>query len=234
MHSVDDNRETLEQIQYLIAEGRFAQALELLNAISPYRFTALYRIDGEALHNLVIYDKQSRDQPRLSSMQLGDSYCHYVRESRDAFLVTDSDQDARVATHPKRPTVHAYCGVPILSGAGEVFGTICHFDYDPVDDDGSAAQWLSAVAEIFNPQATAQLLARNVQPRVDALHAMSRLLAETSDTLEEARSTFEEYARPVRAQLERLPQAVVDEMGAKIDGILAGMAALRPQQACPA
>ncbi len=35
MHSVDDNRETLEQIQYLIAEGRFAQALELLNAISP-------------------------------------------------------------------------------------------------------------------------------------------------------------------------------------------------------
>ena len=50
----------------------------------------------------------------------------------------DADLDGRVVDHPKRPVVKAYCGVPIPRTDGSIFGTICHFDFDPVIDEPDA------------------------------------------------------------------------------------------------
>ena len=43
--------------------------------------------------------------------------------------------DARLADHPARDTVRAYCGVPIMTSEGEVLGTLCHYDLVPRDFD---------------------------------------------------------------------------------------------------
>ncbi len=220
MFDLRENSETLEQIQFLIAEGRFKEAMETLNQIGPYRFTALFRIAGDDLHNLVIYDKQAQGAPLLHSMQLSDSYCVFVKNQKDAFIVSDSENDRRVVDHPKRPVVHSYCGVPIMGMSGQVFGTLCHFDYDPIDDDGSSLEWLKAVSELFNPTRSAEMLARGVQPKVDALEAVSMLLGETSISTDEAIAAFEEYARPVREQLSHLPKDFVDITNLRIEAIL--------------
>lgn len=220
MFDILANPEVLEQIKLYIAEGRPQLALEALNEISPYRFTALFQIDGSNLHNLLIYDKEIQRAPRLESIQLSDSYCIFVKEQQDAFIVSDSEQDVRVADHPKRPVVHSYCGVPIKTINGQVFGTLCHFDYDPISQDDESVKWLEAVAELFDPKVSAEMMARGVKPKIEALDAIAQLLHETYENPSEVRAAFEHYARPVRDQLQKLPAHLMDEIDRQIDQIL--------------
>ena len=219
MFEIHSNSEILEQIKLYVAEGRLQLAVETLNEISPYRFTALYHIDDQTLNNLLIYDKQIHGAPRLESIQLADSYCTFVKEQQDAFIVSNSEQDERVAGHPKRPIVHSYCGVPIRTINGEVFGTLCHFDYDPIDEDDQSLKWLEAVAELFDPGVSAEVFASGVKPKIEALDAIAKLLFDTYQNPSEAQSAFEHYARPVRDQAQKYPPHLIDEINRKIDQI---------------
>lgn len=223
MYSLDANQEMLEQVQYHLAQGEFLQAMALLNQLSPYRFTALYRISGEQLHNLLVFDRATGSTSQLAPMPLKESYCDFVARMRDAFIVQDSHADARVSDHPKRPVVHAYCGVPLTGMSDQVFGTLCHFDFEPVPEEENARQWLDAVARMFDPRLLAESLARGIQPKMDALEAVSRLLEDSALDAAEASAAFEEYARPVRGEASRLPQDIVDATNARIDAILARM-----------
>lgn len=218
--SANDNSELLQQIRYLIGSGRFRQAVEYLNLSSPYRFTALYRISSDQLQNLLVYDRESDKTPVLETIPLGDSYCVFVRDLKDAFMVSDSQSDPRVEGHPKRPTVHSYCGAPLINMAGDVFGTICHFDFAPIPEDQLSLEALEMVAGIFDPCATSDLLERGVTAKVDALEAMLGLLVESCDDVAAAMMAFEEFARPIRTgvlQLEEPPRIATN---ARIDELL--------------
>lgn len=223
MFDLEANDEIIHQVEFHLARGEFAHALALLNQVTDYRFTALYHIAGERLHNLLVFDREQGSTTRLDPMPLGESYCDFVNRMRDAFLVQDSQQDSRVVDHPKRPVVHAYCGVPLLGMSGEVFGTLCHFDFNPVPENGATLQWLQATARLFDPRVLAESLARGIQPKVDALEAVARLLEDSLLDAAEARTAFEDYARPVRADASRLPEAVVAATNARIDAILQRM-----------
>jgi GAF domain-containing protein len=223
MYAIDANPELRDQLQFLLAQGKFDRATELLNDTAPYRFTALYRIAGGALQNLVVYDRAKGAAQRWDTIPLGESYCDYVNRARDAFIVEDSASDPRVEGHAKRAVVHAYCGVPLLGVSGELLGTVCHFDFDPVPLDQDALQWLQAVARMFDPRVHAETLARGMQPRIDALEAVSQLLAETASDGAEARAAFEDYARPVRDGVSGLPIDIVEATHHRIDGILQRM-----------
>ncbi len=218
--STTNNPELLEQIQYLIGLGRFRQAVELLNLSSPYRFTALFRISSDQLQSLVIYDREAEDQPALETIPLGDSYCVFVRDLKDAFIVSDSASDVRVKGHPKRPTVHSYCGVPLVNMEGDVCGTVCHFDFAPVPEDPVSLEILKTIADIFDPVATSEFLERGIKLRVDALEAMLGLLVETFDGLTDAITAFEEFARPVRAGVLQLIEPSRVATNARIDELL--------------
>lgn len=223
MYGIDSNPELLDQLQFLLAQGEFAKATELLNALGPYRFTALYRIAGETLNNLVVYDRAKGGAARWDSIALGESYCDYVSRMRDAFIVEDSALDPRVKGHAKRPVVHAYCGVPLTGASGEVFGTVCHFDFDPVPADEGALRWLQAVARMFDPRAQAEVLTRGVRPKMEALEAVSHFLAETAVDAGEAAEAFQDYARPVRESVARLPADMVEATHRRIEDILLRM-----------
>jgi hypothetical protein len=223
MYALDSNPELLEQLQFLLARGQFDKATELLNDMGSYRFTALYRIDGDSLKNLVVYDREKGGAQRWDSIPLGESYCDYVNRMRDAFIVEDSELDPRVEGHSKRPVVHAYCGVPLTGMSGEVMGTLCHFDFAPLPLDEGALQWLQAVARMFDPRLQAETLSRGVQPKMEALEAVSHLLAETSSDGDEARAAFEDYARPVRDSVSHLPADIVEATNRRIEDILQRM-----------
>lgn len=106
-------------------------ALECLNRRSSHRFTALYRFDGPTLRNLHLVDREDPTVERSPDLPVLESYCLFVRRTSQRFTVEDADCDARVLGHPKQPTVKSYCGVPLLAPTGQLFGTICHFDFDP-------------------------------------------------------------------------------------------------------
>lgn len=221
-----DNSEIYSQIQHLIGHGKIRDAVEYLNLSSPYRFTALFRITSDNLQNLVIYDREAPDQPPLDTIPLGDSYCVFVRDLKDAFIVSDSQSDARVVDHPKRPTVHAYCGVPLTSMSGEVCGTVCHFDFEPVSEDPAALAALEKFASLLDPSKTSEALERGITVKVNALEAMLSLFAETSENIAEATIAFEEFARPVRSSAMNLTEAAMRATNARIDSLLANLPAM--------
>lgn len=105
-------------------------ALAFLNAGVPHRYTAVYRLDGRKLKNVLLRDKAGEITPAyLAEVPFETSFCQFV--IRDGYFQTgDSALDKRLDGHPYQGVMISYHGVPILSG-GEIWGTLCHFDVVP-------------------------------------------------------------------------------------------------------
>ncbi|MET0327177.1 MAG: GAF domain-containing protein [Luteimonas sp.] len=201
---------TLDQLTGLVAEGRLLGALEKLNLLSGCRFTAFFRFGESDLRNLVIIDRQDPYASTMDAMPIDQTYCLFVQQSRDAFLVADSAGDLRLEGHPKRPVVRTYVGFPV-STRDAVFGTVCHFDYDVVQVPQAVVELTQSFASTFEPHAAVAGLQRALDRRLESLRLMSSEILLASDTRAEALEAFEEYAEPLRREADR----VLDEVTAR-------------------
>lgn len=144
--SISDTRTQLREI--LQREG-IRPALIFLNSLGSHRFTALYRFDSDMLTNLYFVDRENPLVDSSAEIPVMASYCVFVRDSGARFLVEDSIRDERVVGHPKRQAIQSYCGVPLLDEQGKMFGTICHFDLDPVTISSTDVELMEVVAEML-------------------------------------------------------------------------------------
>ncbi|MEP1079175.1 GAF domain-containing protein [Leptolyngbya sp. PL-A3] len=124
-------------------------ALQFLNSTSEHRFTAVFRFEGNTLRNLHLIDREDAKIERCPDLPVLESYCVYVRNTAKPFLINDSLQDDRVQGHPKRKLVQSYCGIPLIDEDGELFGTICHFDFKPIPFTEEQAFLLDEVAPLL-------------------------------------------------------------------------------------
>lgn len=120
----------------------------------PHRYTAVYRLVDGQLRNLELVDKLGEPRPGfLADVPLASSFCQYV--VRDGqFVTTDSGQDARLNGHPYQGAMSAYHGVPVVSAAGVILGSLCHFDTSPqalTDDQFARLRALARVLSAFLP-----------------------------------------------------------------------------------
>ena len=138
----------------VLARDGLHAALKLLNARTPFRFTGVYRFDGDVLRNVALYDRWAPDQPRGSDAPLGETYCAITGKLNDALLVSDGRRDTR---HPwmRGNSVVSYCGVPVRDESGTAIGTLCHFDDKPCQSQGREATFLMCIADSFAPWVTA-------------------------------------------------------------------------------
>ena len=113
------------------AKGGPRAALAFLNSLTSHRFTSLYLFDEEMLLNVVFYDREHPELTRSEDIPVMASYCIFVRDSKAPFMTEEARTDERVNNHPKQETLQSYCGVPLFSRDGKMFGTICHFDFEP-------------------------------------------------------------------------------------------------------
>ena len=120
----------LAQVEKALAGQGLPGALAVLNRRVPHRFTAVYRLVGQALHNVATADKHLHlDALDLKVVQLKDSFCQFVL--RDGlFLTQESGADPRLDGHPYRGVVGCYVGVPVRTRDGRLAGTLCHFDLE--------------------------------------------------------------------------------------------------------
>lgn len=104
-----------------------AAALAYLNEGVPHRYSAVYRLRGDTLKNVVLHDKAGETRPDyLAEVRFETSFCQFV--IRDGtFRTDDSGQDSRLDGHPYQGVMVTYHGVPIMAD-GEIWGTLCHFD----------------------------------------------------------------------------------------------------------
>lgn len=128
--------------------------LRILNESSSHRFTAVFRFEDATLRNLHLIDREDPKIERSPDLPVLESYCVYVRQTSRKFSVEDSKNDERVAGHPKQQTVQSYCGVPLFTPEGEMFGTICHFDFDPIPFSEEETMVLDEIA----PEVVAAIL----------------------------------------------------------------------------
>jgi GAF domain-containing protein len=148
--------DALRQLRVILRDQDIRAGLIFLNGLTQHRFTALYRFDKETLRNLYFFDRENPAQDSTPDIPVMASYCVFVRSRRAAFSTTDSLQDERVEGHPKRQIVQSYCGVPLRDINGEIFGTICHFDFRPLPISDENIELMEAVAPLLKasvPQA---------------------------------------------------------------------------------
>ena len=73
----------------------------------------------------------------------------FIRRTAKPFSVNDSLNDPRVDGHSKQPIIHSYYGLPLLGAAGQLLGTVCHFDYDTRPMVEETVDFLDAVAPLI-------------------------------------------------------------------------------------
>jgi hypothetical protein len=125
------------EVERALAQKGLDGALGVLNARVPHRFTSVYRLIDQSLHNVATVDKRLHLEPLdLRVVPVKDSFCQFVM--RDGlFLTSESGADVRLSGHPYSGIVGCYVGVPVRNRQGKVAGTLCHFDLESheIDDD---------------------------------------------------------------------------------------------------
>jgi CheY-like chemotaxis protein len=124
--------ESAAAVERLVAANDVAGLLAVLNGNSKYRYTSLFRFAQGKLESVWTFDRSRRSVDAFApDLPIGASYCTYVASAAAPFHVADSQTDPRVADHPKRETLRAYCGVPLFRADRTLFGTLCHYDEEP-------------------------------------------------------------------------------------------------------
>ena len=209
-----------DRLRYLLQSLQINEALRELNATTGYRFTAVYRFTATGAANLAIFDRESDAPEALLVVPEGASYCGIVCESKNAFLVTRSLEDGRIVKHPAREAVQSYCGVPLVGEDGEVFGSLCHFDFEPRDAPEQATALMSQVSRYLSRESGLNELAETVAQRITRLGQMASAMREAAQDPDELRETFNIYAQPVRLQAEALRPPVRVAMEQRLSALL--------------
>ena len=149
--TVQSQNEVYRDLKAAFDRDGIRSAVAFLNSITPYRFTSLYRFEGEMLHNITFYDRDNPDETSCEDIPVEASFCVFVRDTEAVFLTTDSESDRRLTSHPKRGIVKRYCGVPLLDSSGQMFGSICHFDLEPGEIDERDVEALEYMASVLQP-----------------------------------------------------------------------------------
>jgi GAF domain-containing protein len=147
MASQDLNQQ-LAQFRLVLDSGGLPGALQYLNARTAYRYTAIYRLDGQIMRNIHLYDRKGENFPSLAEVPLGDSFCQFVM-AEDGFSTANSADDARLLGHPYRGILNSYFGLPLSRKPGTIYGTFCHFDFEPKVIPDSEIALLEAAASLL-------------------------------------------------------------------------------------
>jgi CheY-like chemotaxis protein len=140
-------------LERLVAANDVAGLLAALNGHSTYRYTALFRFAQGKLDSVWTFDRTRGGVDAFPpDLPIGASYCTYVASAAAPFHVADSNTDPRVADHPKRETLRAYCGFPLFRADGTLFGTLCQYDEEPRPLEPSVIAEMERVATTLTAQ----------------------------------------------------------------------------------
>jgi hypothetical protein len=137
---------TAERFRATVATDGLWAAMQTLNAVSPYRFTAVFGFDGDLLRNVCLVDKEDSTVKSCGDQQVTDSYCIFIQRAVAPFSVEHALKDNRVDGHPKQRSFQCYYGIPLVGQNGKLLGTVCHFDKDAVPVSGDVVMTLDDLA----------------------------------------------------------------------------------------
>ena len=120
-----------------------------MNRASGYRFTALYRFDKSLARNLYFCDRENPAVEAGDDYPVEASYCVYVRDGGVPFVVEDAPDSPTAPGRTALGQVKAYCGVPVFDRDGRTYGSLCHFDLQPVPADAGCVARMQTLAGLL-------------------------------------------------------------------------------------
>jgi hypothetical protein len=142
---------TLDTLSSILDSEGPSKALAFLNEGVTHRYSAIYRLSGLTLKNVLLHDKTGRLRPEyLAAIPYDSSYCQFVL--RDGQFRTDnSAADERLRGYSYPSIALSYHSVPILDGGGAIWGTLSHFDTAPVLLPDEEFELLKGAAPLLAP-----------------------------------------------------------------------------------
>lgn len=124
---------TLLALRACMDQDGLAAGLRFLNQRVPHRFTGFYQLRDATLHNVGLFDKLGEIAPEaLLAVPLTSSFCQFVL--RDGCMLIDhSGQDARLNGQPYQGILNSCIGLPLTHSGADLQGTLCHFDFEPIE-----------------------------------------------------------------------------------------------------
>jgi hypothetical protein len=138
----------LQEVRASLARGGLHAALRYLNGRTPFRFTGVYRFDGDMLRNVSLFDRWAPDVTEGADAPLSQTFCALVRDAGDTLQVDDGRTDPRFPWMAGNAVV-CYCGALMRDDAGAAVGTLCHFDVQRCEPSDSELAVLKAVAPVL-------------------------------------------------------------------------------------
>lgn len=130
-----------------LLEGDLFSLLEYLNRLTTHRFTGVYRFEPGWVVSVALWD---RENPRIrigADVKMKESYCWLTGLGGASYVIEDACDDARLDGHAAREAVRAYVAVVLRDKAGNPWGTLCHFDFQP----RAVEPQTKARLEVFRP-----------------------------------------------------------------------------------
>lgn len=118
------------RLRELLDQQGIPSALAYMNSLTSHRFTALYRFANDTLKKIYFYDCENPDSDSCPDIPIEASYCIFIKDTGRIFKTPNSMADNRLDKHAKQKEILSYCGVPLVGMDGQMFGSVCHFNFE--------------------------------------------------------------------------------------------------------
>jgi len=135
-------------VRSVLATRGIVPALALLNDRTHYRFTAIYKLNGEVMRAAHAFDRDSEYRTWLKVVPLGRSFCRHAIEHGE-FVTSHASEDQRLTNRPYAGLVESYYGRLLRRRCGTPYGTFIHFDLEPRSIAAPEVAFLRDVIPLF-------------------------------------------------------------------------------------
>ncbi|WP_324680209.1 GAF domain-containing protein [Hymenobacter sp. GOD-10R] len=122
-------------------------ALGYLNRGTTHRYTGVFRFAGQHSRNLVLFDRYDAQVRQGAQVPLAEAFCALVGRQRESLQILNALADPRA--QQINTLVTSYCGVPIYDAQGQLYGTLCHYDFSLCQESPLNLQLLEAAAPLL-------------------------------------------------------------------------------------
>ena len=134
-------------VRSVLAKHGIRPALALLNDRTPYRYTAIYKLTGETMEAVHVFDRGSEYRSWLKAVPLDKSFCEFaIREGE--FVTHHASRDQGLVS-PYDGLVESYYGRVLRRDDGTLYGSFIHFDVEPRSIAEEEVAFLQDVIPLF-------------------------------------------------------------------------------------
>ena len=137
------------EVRSVLATHGIRPALALLNGRTQYRYTAIYKLSGDAMRAEHVFDRSLEYRTWLKAVPLDKSFCRHAIERGEFVTGHVSEDQSLVSYRPYVGLVESYYGRLLTRERATPYGMFIHFDLEPRSIASTEISFLQEVTPLF-------------------------------------------------------------------------------------